>query len=382
MNLNDSDDLVNDLILYWQLIQSEEFIQLDGSERRQEAQAHVTIVPGCSPLDHHRHRSHASTTSSIHPISPINLFGVDWTSLTRTFQPSSTAIPTAPFTTTTTSSTPRTPHSTHSFTDPGASTLEANFHSLLVPALEGALEDRVNQLWNEYDPNGIERRQAEEEAAEATVKRTTTSTITAANHPMVLNSSDLSSLIRFRLSQLQWNESQIESELKSTHDQESVYHSSLSDSLKYSALLLSQHQLQSIRGQECHQSISWLRAKLGVIGAKLTKLETELKRETYLGGVTTSGATTSSILNSTNHTLSTSSTSPVFILPSLQLIHSQLSSIHQRRSNEVKQRQKELSSYQLLGVGFYQLADEFGSIQRQIENKKWTIKELHQHQRR
>jgi len=240
--------------------------------------------------------------------------------------------------------------------------------------MEDGLNDRMERHWNDFDPDGEERREEEEMEVEEKEERRkekgkegewpTTSGLPP------LDSSDLHSLLLHRLARMQSQQSRTLTVLSQCTRQESLLHATLLDSLRLSAKLVS---TQSASENDLDGlSVEWLSKKVKVIVAKLDRLSGEVKRDTYLG------------LNPPPHTPQDAATNMqrnnAAILPSLRVLHQSLTALRSKKFAEREAKLRELEGYRSMGVAFQQLVDEYRTLQKQIANKEWTIKELVGHQ--
>lgn len=346
--------LVADLNCLWHLAQAEPFLLMEPDA------ASTTAATG------------GSAAQDPDP----SLFGLQWESLSGAFKPQSSAIPLAPSSSShhssdSTALQATTASRSHTFTNPARSALGSGLSSLLMPEIESALSERVDQAWNDFDPQATER-EAEEQAAlraergddeedndlraaagEGEYSVPNRTQVPAAPLPK-LDSASLTSVLSHRLARLGRLEDRVAALRRQIALQQSLHARTVASTLSTTWTLLAD---QTLRTESAvHQaSLAYLQGKMSVCAEKMRKLEAEVQRDTYLG-LHKDGA---------EH-----------IIPSLRVIVQSLSALRSARQDELREKTRSLQRYQSMGSSFVELAEQLSTIQKQIENKKWTLQRM------
>jgi hypothetical protein len=340
-------DTVRDLEMYWRMIQAEEYLQMDGTG--------AGAAGAGGQASQVQFGMDGDEATAANPSPPPKMFGLDWQSLSTSFRPRSSGIPSA-------HSTSRNPSSVApSFTAPSPAFL-SSLHSVLLPSVSASISDQDEALMEAFDADGEQRRE-EEERAQTREERI------AGLAP--LDSSSLSSLLTYRLARTHSAQVRRRSEQRLVGSARREHDDMLLENLRLTAGLL---RLQLESEFATTTTTSWLAAKAAVIASKAEKLQAEIMRDTYLG-VPQQGAAAGGTRGSASSSLS----DPRHILPSLQIIHSSLSQLHSSTARDLRDKERAVSEYRAVGAQFDRVAVEYAALRRQIENKKWTIKELHAH---
>jgi hypothetical protein len=368
--------LVADTQCLWQLAQAEAFLRLDGEDAPPASSTPAAAVAGKSVA--------ASTSAS----TETTLFGLDWTSLSGAFRPSS-------------------------FDQSEFSS--AAVRGLLLPEVETALRERAEELWNDFDPSAEERSQAEREqqqmqqhqlqqqqdgpnsAASILAEEIAAHTKDSSHSGSSSGGGDMSlaALVRSRLAHAHAHEAALQRTEMLRARTDAHRHTIQAQALALSAHLLADVHLglssaeqsgeggsnagtasasgSSLLGLAQCQAVSrsFLQQKLAVLAAKIEKVAAEVQRDTYLGLASDVSGSGSASGSSSHGSL---------ILPSLRVVSSTLSSLSESRVREAAEKQRQLERVRALGPALQALAEDMDALNKQIEHKKWSLQQLYAQQ--
>ena len=380
--------LVADLACLWHLAQAEPFLLLEDGEG-------AVVSTGATSA------TAAAPAPAPAPPQDPTVFGLDWASLSGAFRPASSAIPHAPSASSASSSAPSGSsgpasllrRALPSFVSPSSSALLGSLREgLVLPELEALLQERVDTLWNDFDPTAEERQmqeQEQEEAAAAALAMEEQSADSAAckddddTHLVAmataglgpLDSSSLPSLISHRLARLSALEARSDALRSKLALQVHRRHVAVLGSLQLTAQMSRGQTLgQDQKTQDTHAK--FLAEKMQLLARKTDKVAAHIKRDTYLGLQTMTTSAGAPATAAAQQQAAADAAAGALILPSLRVIHQTLTALKAQKMAERAAKARELERYQSMGASFVSLAQELDTLQRQIENKKWTLQKM------
>ncbi len=116
--------------------------------------------------------------------------------------------------------------------------------------------------------------------------------------------------------------------------------------------------------------VKWLVEKMIVISQKLQCLEVEYLQKTYSPTQVTVN------IDSADSGGNSSTTLTLEPVQALTYVRDILTSRLTERKEYLEQLKSSVREYEAAGMGFHELAQEYAAIQKQIENKKWTLQQM------